>query len=404
MKTFNVGILGFGFIGRVHAYGYATLPFYYEPVPLAARITHVVTSRMETAEKARRTLGADVAATDYRAVTENPAIDIVHICSPNHAHKDAILSAIRHGKHIYCDKPLTATLDEARQIGAALADYGSVAQMTFHNRFFPATMRARQLLDEGALGKILEFRAAYLHGGNASPETPVKWKLTAAAGGGVIADLASHVIDLVDWLVGPFGSVSAMTQIAYAERPSAADPARKVPVDAEDCVMVLAKMRSGAVGTIEATKIAVGAEDELRLEIHGARGAVRFNLMDPHHLDFFDATANDQPQGGLRGWNRIDCGQRYPQPARVSQPQGGHRLDPRPRGLSCQFSLCRGRGPACCAGTGAGNPSAAPDGVPASIGCRRALGSSRVRRRLTIEGGGSARARLLPNRREGGTG
>ena len=144
--------------------------------------------------------------------------------------------------------------------------------MTFHNRFFPATMRARQLLDEGDLGKILEFRAAYLHGGNASPETPVKWKLTAAAGGGVIADLASHVIDLVDWLVGPFGSVSAMTQIAYAERPSAADPARKVPVDAEDCVMVLAKMRSGAVGTIEATKIAVGAEDELRLEIHGARG------------------------------------------------------------------------------------------------------------------------------------
>ena len=84
MKTFNVGILGFGFIGRVHAYGYATLPFYYEPVPLAARITHVVTSRMETAEKARCTLGADVAATDYRAVTENPAIDIVHICSPNH--------------------------------------------------------------------------------------------------------------------------------------------------------------------------------------------------------------------------------------------------------------------------------------------------------------------------------
>ena len=69
---------------------------------------------METAEKARRTLGADVAATDYRAVTENPAINIVHICSPNHAHKDAILSAIRHGKHIYCDKPLTATLNEAQ--------------------------------------------------------------------------------------------------------------------------------------------------------------------------------------------------------------------------------------------------------------------------------------------------
>lgn len=116
MKTYKVGILGFGFIGKVHAYGYVNLPLFYDPVPLPARITHVVTSRIETAEKGRQLIGADVAATDYRAVTENPEIDIVHICTPNHLHKDAMLSAMRHGKHIYCDKPLAATMDEARQI------------------------------------------------------------------------------------------------------------------------------------------------------------------------------------------------------------------------------------------------------------------------------------------------
>ena len=120
MKTYNVGILGFGFIGKVHAFGYATLPFYYDPVPLSARITHVVTGRIETAEKGRQLVGADVAATDYRAVTENPAIDIVHICTPNHLHKDALLSAMRHQKHLYCDKPLVATMAEAREIRAAL--------------------------------------------------------------------------------------------------------------------------------------------------------------------------------------------------------------------------------------------------------------------------------------------
>ena len=315
LKVYKVGILGFGFIGKVHAYGYLNLPFYYEPVPLEARITHVVTSRQETAEKGRQAAGADVAATDDRAVTENPEIDIVHVCTPNHLHKDALLSAIRHNKHIYCDKPLTSTMDEAEQVQAALKDYHGTAQMTFQNRFFPATLRAKQLVDEGAVGDVLAFRAEYLHGGSSDPNAPLKWKLMAAAGGGVIADLASHVLDLIDHLIGPFGSLTAATQIAYPERPSVGDPTTKVKVDAEDCVMLLARTASGALGTIEATKIATGTEDELRLEIHGSRGALRLNTMDPHHLEFYDATRANRPLGGLRGWNRIDTGQRYPGPA-----------------------------------------------------------------------------------------
>lgn len=315
MKVCNVGILGFGFIGKVHVYGYVNLPLFYDPVPLRAKITHVVASRPETAEKARETVGAEVASTDYRAVTENPAIDIVHICTPNHLHKEALLSAIKHQKHIYCDKPLVANEREAEEIRQALAGYRGVAQMTFQNRFFPATMRAKQLIDAGTLGDILDFRASYLHGGSASPDAPAKWKLTAAAGGGVIADLASHVLDLVDWLIGPFGSMMAATKIAYPERPSADDPTQKVAVDAEDAVVLLAQMQSGALGTIEATKIATGTEDELRLEIHGSRGAIRFNGMDAHHLEVYDATQPDRPLGGLRGWNRVDTGQRYPSPA-----------------------------------------------------------------------------------------
>jgi predicted dehydrogenase len=315
LKVFNVGIVGFGFIGKVHAYGYVNLPLFYDPVPLRAKITHVVASRQETAEKARETIGAEVASTDYRAVTENPAIDIVHVCTPNHLHKEALLSAIKHQKHIYCDKPLVANHREAEEIRQALTGYRGVAQMTFQNRFFPATMRAKQLIDAGMLGDILDFRASYLHGGSASPDAPAKWKLTAAAGGGVIADLASHVLDLIDWLIGPFGSVMAATKIAYPERPSADDPAQKVAIDAEDAVVLLAQMQSGALGTIEATKIATGTEDELRLEIHGSLGAIRFNGMDAHHLEVYDATQPDQPLGGLRGWNRVDAGQRYPSPA-----------------------------------------------------------------------------------------
>lgn len=314
MKTYTVGILGFGFIGKVHAYGHLNIPLFYDPPPCATRISHVCTSRIETAERGRAQIGADVATTDFRAVTENPDIDIVHICTPNHLHKDALLSAMAHNKHIYCDKPIVAELDEVPPIQAALEQYTGVAQMTFQNRFFPATMRAWQLVEEGFLGDLLQFRACYLHAGSADPNAPLKWKLAAEAGGGVIADLASHVFDLLHPLVGDYASLMAATQIAYPERPSAEDPEKRVKVEAEDNVMMLVRTKSGALGTIEATKLATGSEDELRFELHGSKGAIRFNLMAPHRLEVYDATAAGSPIGGHRGWTRIDTGQRYPAP------------------------------------------------------------------------------------------
>ena len=314
-KTYTVGLLGFGMIGKVHAYGYLNLPLFYQPPPLQARITHVCTSRRETAEAGRALLGADQAVTDFRAVTEDPAVDIIHICTPNDRHKEALLSAMKHQKHIYCDKPLAATLAEAQEIEAALSAYRGTAQMTFHLRFYPATIRAKQLMEEGFLGQVLQFRACYLHAGSADPQAPLKWKLSAAHGGGVIADLASHVFDLVHHLLGDYAALSALSYMAYPERPGADDPSRRVRVDAEDSVLLLARMKSGAVGTIEATKLATGVEDEIRLEIHGSQGALRFNSMDPHHLEAYDRRTADRPSGGARGWTRIDSGQRYPAPA-----------------------------------------------------------------------------------------
>lgn len=315
VKTLRVGIIGLGFIGKVHAYGYATLPFYYDKLGVRGRITHVCTSTPETAEAGRAQLDAQVATTDYRAITENPDIDVVNICTPNHLHKDALLSAIQHQKHIYCDKPLVVSMREAEEILSAMPNYKATAQMTLQCRFFPAVMRAKQLIDGGFVGRVLEFRAAYLHAGSASASAPLRWKLSAEAGGGVINDLASHILDLMHHLLGDYESIAADTQIAYSERPSAGDPSRMVKVNAEDCVMLLARMACGALGTIEATKIATGAEDEVRFEIHGEKGALRFNSMDPHFLEAFDAGAAAAPIGGVQGWTRIATGQRFPAPA-----------------------------------------------------------------------------------------
>ena len=324
MKVFNVGIIGVGAIGKVHAYGYLNLPLFYAPPPIRARVTHVCTSRPESAEEAANLVGAEHACTDFTGITENPDVDIVHVCTPNHLHKDALLSAMRHNKHIYCDKPLVADMDEAEEIRSALGAYRGVSQMTFQNRFFPATMRAKQLVDEGFLGDVLDFRAVYLHSGSADPNAPAKWKLTAQAGGGVMADLASHVMDLIHHLVGNYRSIMAETHIAYAERPSPTDASARVTVDAEDTVKMLVRMDAGALGSIEATKIATGAEDELRLEIHGSDGALRFNLMEAHYLEIYDSRSEAGEMGGQRGWTRIATGQRYPTPgAGFPSPKAG---------------------------------------------------------------------------------
>jgi len=237
----------------------------------------------------------------------------VNICSPNHVHRDQLLAAIAAGKHIYCDKPLTGTWDEAQAVARALDGYGGVGQMTFHNRFSPPALRAKQLLGEGFLGRVTQFRAGYYHAGSVDPAKPMGWKQEGAAGGGVINDLGSHVVDLVNWLIGPITEVAAESRILYPQR--ADRQGKRVRVDAEDSVSILAKLQDGGVGVIEASKIATGTQDELRVEIHGDKGAIRFNIMEPNYLEVYSLEEPESPLGGVRGWKRIDTVHRYPDPA-----------------------------------------------------------------------------------------
>ena len=318
MKQYNVGLVGFGFIGKVHAYGHTNIPLFYDQADFGSRIVKVCTSRLETGEKAVRQLGGNVqAVTDFREITEDPDIDIVDICTPNNLHAEAVLSALAHQKAIYCDKPLTSTLEDALRIEAALPNYHGIAQMTLQNRFFPATLRAKQLIDEGAIGDVLEFRGQYLHSGSADPKAPLKWKLAE----GTIADLGSHILDLMTYLLGDFTQICATTHIAYPDRPSASDPTKRIPVTAEDNMMVLARLANGASGVVSASKISTGVEDGFGFEIHGSKGALRWEPMNLDQLFFYDCAAQSAPIGGRRGWTAIDCGQRYDKPAGFPTPK-----------------------------------------------------------------------------------
>ena len=320
-NVLRVGFVGFGFIGKVHAYCHLNMPLFYDPPPVKTTLAGVCTSRPETARQAKERFGFDIATNDFRDITENPDIDIVHITSPNLFHREQLLSAMAAGKHVYCEKPLTANLKQAREIEEALPDYVGTHQMCLQNRFFPATLRAKQLVEEGFLGRVLSFRASYLHSGSADHNAPLKWKLDQAMGGGVLLDLGSHVSDLVRHLCGEFDEVVMESSIAYPERPSLGDPGRKVTVAAEDLAVLLVRTASGALGTIEASKVATGTEDELRIEVHGSEGALRFNSMQPNYLEVYNRTDPEEPMGGTRGWKAVATVQRYPKPAGFPGPK-----------------------------------------------------------------------------------
>jgi len=314
-KIYNVGIIGFGFMGKTHAYGYLSIPFYYDPIPIKTKLFGVCTSKKETVQKAKEKYGFDFATTDYKELIEHPKVDIIHICSPNIFHKEQLLYAIRAGKHIYCDKPLVCNLDEAREIAEALKNYDKIAQIAFQYRFYPATMKAKELIEEGFVGVPISFRFSYYHSGSLDPLKPMGWKQEKSFGGGVLLDLGSHIIDLLYFFLGEYESVMGVSKILYQERVSREDPKKKEKVEAEDFSLMLAKMKCGTIGSLEVSKITAGSNDDLKFEIYGTEGAIRFNLMQPNFLEVYSLKDEEGRFGGPRGFKLIETVQRYPKPA-----------------------------------------------------------------------------------------
>ena len=319
METLGVGVIGFGFIGKVHAYGYQNIPLFYDSPPVKTKLVGVATSREATARKAVEQGGFGFGTSDWRELIERDDIHIINICSPNSQHAEQLLAAMAAGKHIYCDKPLVVGEEDAARVEEALRTYTGIGQMTLQYRFYPATLRAKQLLEEGFVSNVISFRAAYLHSGSVDPDKPMGWKQLKSEGGGVLQDLGSHIVDLMDHLIGPFESALAETRILYPTRPNSQGDI--VPVAADDHALMFMKLTNGAVGTIEASKIATGAEDELRFEIHGDRGALRFNLMDPSYLEAYDLRDAETPIGGQRGWKRVATVHRYDKPGGFPGPK-----------------------------------------------------------------------------------
>lgn len=303
-----------GFIGKVHTYAYTVLPFFYTDLPFLVKLEGVYDRTLSVAQKAKEQFGFAFATDDMDDIWRREDIDVVSVCLPNYRHADAVTKAAQRGLHIYCEKPLAGSEKEAQSILQVLQGRDIRHQIVFHNRFFACVMRAREIIGEGRLGRILSFNASYQHPSNVDASKRYNWKFDKEyACGGVLFDMGSHVLDMLYYLIGEYRGLYANMQIAHPVRQD--DSGREHRVEVEDAAYIIAEMKNGARGTIHVSKIATGANDEFLVEIFGEKGAIKLNLMDPNWVWFYDNTAPDAGLGGYRGFVKIESVQRYMPPA-----------------------------------------------------------------------------------------
>src|SRR3989441_2302618 len=304
MKTLNVGLIGYGFMGRAHSNAFRKVSNFfdleYQPILKA------ICGREEDKVKAfAGKWGYESRETDWRKLLAREDIDLVDIACPNNMHKEIAIAAAKAGKMILCEKPLAMDGPEGLKMVEAVEKAG-VANMVWYNyRRIPAVWLAKQLIDEGRLGKIFHYRAKFLQDWPISSDLPQGGEGLGrldvhVAGSGVTGDLLAHTIDTAMWLNGPIEEVTALTETFIKERKH--NLTGKVePVGIDDASLFLARFRNGSLASFEATRYARGHKALYTLEINGENASIMWDLHDLHRLQYFD----HRDEGRLRGWRSL---------------------------------------------------------------------------------------------------
>jgi predicted dehydrogenase len=310
VRTINVGVIGAGFMGKAHSLAYAAMPMFFWPAPAIPRRAVIAELGDDAAREAALRYGFERSAGDWRAVIEDPEIELVDIAVPNDQHAEIAIAAAEAGKHILCEKPLARTTDEARAMRDAVAKAGVVNMVAFNYRRTPAVALARKLIEEGAIGQVRNFRGTYLQDWSNDPDLPLSWRFrSAVAGSGALGDIGTHVIDFARYLVGEIASVNALTQRYIDTRPvpsggadqlaaaSKIGDAPREAVDVDDEVLAMLRFENGAVGSLEATRAAHGRKNHLTFEIHGDAGTLVFDYERRDELRLYSTSDPADRQG-----------------------------------------------------------------------------------------------------------
>ncbi|MCU1531514.1 MAG: oxidoreductase domain protein [Arthrobacter sp.] len=299
-RPLGVAMIGYAFMGKAHSNAWRNVASYFD-VPAFEQKVLVGRDAAGVAEAAGK-YGWAESSTDWRSVIARDDIQIVDICAPGFLHAEIAIAALAAGKHVLVEKPLANTLAEAEAMAAAAKSArskGVKSMIGFNYRRVPALALARELIAEGRLGTVRHVRAAYLQDWLVDPESPMTWRLKKeTAGSGALGDIASHAIDQVLFLLGDqVTEVSGRLHTFTSHRPGAHGP-EEVTVD--DAAWATLTLASGAVASVEVSRVATGQKNSLKLEIYGDKGSLLFDLEDLNELGFLDATLPVREQGFRR--------------------------------------------------------------------------------------------------------
>jgi predicted dehydrogenase len=303
-KPLNVGLVGYGFMGRTHSNAYKRVNDFFD-VPYRPVLKAVCGRTTEGAKAFAEQWGYESTETDWRKLIERKDIDAIDICTPNNTHAEIALAAAAAGKMVLCEKPLSMNLVEGQKMVDAIEKAGVPNTVWYNYRRVPAVTLAKNLIDAGRLGKIFHYRANFLQDWTISADLPQGgtglWRLdVAAAGSGVTGDLLAHCIDTALWLNGSINSVSAMTETFIKERKH--NLTGKVePVGIDDACAFLCRFDNGSLGLFESTRYARGHKAFYTLEINGEKASIKWDLEDLHRLEYFD----HRDDSIVRGWHSV---------------------------------------------------------------------------------------------------
>lgn len=305
----GVGMLGYAFMGKAHSNAYKTIPYMmYPPVAIPELVAICGRDEKQVAEAQRR-YGYKRHYTDWRKLLDDEEVQLFDNGGPNDAHAEPSIAAARAGKHVFCEKPLARSAEEAKTMLDAVRKAGVKHQAAFNYRFVPAVREAYDLVKSGKLGRIYHFRAVYLQEWIMPQyQTPLIWRLQKdQAGSGALGDLGAHIIDLGRFLISEIKSVGALTRTFIEERPRL-DGQGMGKVDVDDAFVSVVEFENGAIGTLEATRYAGGRKNHNRFEINGEKGTIAFDLERLNELEVF--WVGEDPKE-TQGFHRVSVTESY---------------------------------------------------------------------------------------------
>jgi len=319
-KTIRIGLVGSGFMGKAHSLAYRGVGGIFR-LPVQPVLEMLADATPDLAAAAARDFGFARSTGDWRALVRDPRVDVVSVATPNALHAPVALAAIAAGKHVHCEKPLAPDADTAKQMSDAAEKAGVKTQVGFNYLKNPLIALTREIVASGEIGDIVSFRGIHAEDYMADAATPWHFRLDPAGGGGVVADLGSHIIAIARHVLGPISEVCGRLETIIRQRPEALGSARLRAVEVDDIAHGMVRFNRGCVGTIEASWLSHGRKMQIDFEVIGSKGALAFSQEHFNELQLYKV----EKDGSRNGFRTLVAGPEHP-PYGAFCPAPGHQL------------------------------------------------------------------------------